>query len=195
MPGPGRKARDRGDVENAAAMPREAVDESERQLGERPHVEIDHRELVVAVELGRCAGETKTRIVDDVVWLDAVRRERRGDAAPPHRAARDRAAAPVGRGRPAAAISSASASSRSSRRATSTSSCPCSAKTRASSAPMPDEAPVIERHRPHGSARRHRRLSRQCAGAASMRSRGDTPSRSAARHNRLSSSSSRWPSA
>ena len=39
---PRQEARDRGDVEHAAAMPRQAVDEGERQVGERAHVEIDH---------------------------------------------------------------------------------------------------------------------------------------------------------
>ena len=49
----------------------------------------------------------------------------------------------VGGAPPAAAISAASAASRSCRRATRTSSWPCAAKTRASAAPIPADAPVI----------------------------------------------------
>ena len=50
--GAGQEGRDRRHVENAAAMARQAVDESERQFGQRAHIEIDHGELLVAAERG-----------------------------------------------------------------------------------------------------------------------------------------------
>src|SRR5262249_38505170 len=56
----------------------------------------------------------------------------------------------IGRRGPMAAISSASACRRSSRRATIASSWPLRAKTRASSMPMPADAPVIKVTRPRG---------------------------------------------
>ena len=123
-------------------MARQALDEGKRQFGQRAHIEIDHGELLGAVERGGRAGEPEAGIVDDVLRLEAARGEFGGERG--GRFAPAEIAGKHSRPRPAdAAISSARASRRSSRRATRTSSCPCAAKTRASSAPMPAEAPVI----------------------------------------------------
>ena len=77
--GTGHECRDGGDVEDAAAPAFEAVDEAEREFGERAHVDVDHGELLGAVEGIRRAEEAEARIVDDHVRLDAAALEGGGD--------------------------------------------------------------------------------------------------------------------
>ena len=60
-------------------MARHAVDEHQRQFGQRAHVDIDHRQLFVATERRRGAAQTKAGIVDDNRRLQALRRKLRGD--------------------------------------------------------------------------------------------------------------------
>ena len=123
-------------------MADQLIGEPQRQIGQRADVDGDHAELIGAVQLDGVAEQAEAGIVDDVLDLDAVGGQRRGDLVAGiglfeiagnddrRRAAR-------------ATISLASAVRRSARRATSATRCPFEAKTRASSAPMPAEAPVI----------------------------------------------------
>ena len=60
---------------------RQAVDEAERQLGKRAHIEVDHRQLLGAVERGGGADQSEAGIVDHVLRLDALRSERVADVA------------------------------------------------------------------------------------------------------------------
>ena len=62
-------------------MAREAVDEGERQLGQHPHVEVDHLQLLGAVALGGAADQAEAGIVDDVLRLRAALAKRFADAA------------------------------------------------------------------------------------------------------------------
>ena len=71
--GPRHEGGNRGDVEDAAAMTREALHESERQFGERADVEIDHRELFVSTELIRPSDEPEGGIVDHDLRLKSAR--------------------------------------------------------------------------------------------------------------------------
>ena len=88
MPGPGRKPATEADVENAAFAALQAVDEGEREIGQRAHVEIDHGELLGAVERARGADQTEARIVDHGLRLEITRRQCRGDVVRRARAAR-----------------------------------------------------------------------------------------------------------
>ena len=63
--GPGQEGGQRSDIENAAAMPRQAIDEHQRQFGERPHIDVDHRQLLVAADSRGGAAKTEAGIVDD----------------------------------------------------------------------------------------------------------------------------------
>ena len=71
-------------------MAREAVDEGERQLGQRPHVEVDHRQLLGAVELGGAADQAEAGIVDDVLRLERRARQALRRCGAPRSAGRDR---------------------------------------------------------------------------------------------------------
>ena len=59
-----------------------AVDPAQRQVGERAHVEIDHREFFGAVECGRLAEQAEAGIVDDDGRLQPARRQSPRRAAP-----------------------------------------------------------------------------------------------------------------
>ena len=56
-------------------MQPQALDPSQRKVGERPDVEVDHRELLGAIELLRNAVQAETRIVHDVSGLKPARRQ------------------------------------------------------------------------------------------------------------------------
>ena len=58
-----------------------AVDEVERELGHRAHVEVDHRQLLGAVERGGAADQAEAGIIDHVLRLDALCGERFCDRA------------------------------------------------------------------------------------------------------------------
>ena len=60
-PRPRQKSRHRCDVKQAAAVPAKAVDEREREIGERAHVEVDHRQLLGAVEYRRHGRPARSR--------------------------------------------------------------------------------------------------------------------------------------
>src|SRR5262245_757745 len=79
--GTGHEGRDRRHVENAALAAFEAIDEGEREIGERTQVDIDHRKLLGAVERVRGSNEAEARIVDDHVRLETALLERLGDVA------------------------------------------------------------------------------------------------------------------
>ena len=103
MPGPGRKAATEATLRIPPLVALEAVDEGQRQLGERAHVEIDHGELLVAIELRRRADQPEAGIVDDNRRLEIARAELGGDAADGVRRARGRGGRhsrprPAGRG-------------------------------------------------------------------------------------------------
>jgi hypothetical protein len=77
---PGYEGRYRSDVENAAAIALEAFDEIERKFAERPHVEIDHGELLGAIKLCGPSRETEARIIDNVADFLVARRQNRREA-------------------------------------------------------------------------------------------------------------------
>ena len=56
-------------------MAREAVDKGERQFGQRPHVEVDHLQLFVAIERSGQADQAEAGIVDDKLRLGALPRQ------------------------------------------------------------------------------------------------------------------------
>ena len=60
-------------------MARQAVDKAQRQIGERARVEVDHGELLGAVELGGGADQAEAGVVDDEVRLKASRAKLVGD--------------------------------------------------------------------------------------------------------------------
>ena len=66
---------ERGNIENAAAVAREAVDEAQRKIGERAHVELDHGELRRPIEPCRLPEQPVSRVVHDDGGLDAARGE------------------------------------------------------------------------------------------------------------------------
>ena len=124
-------------------MLHDAVDPAQRQICERAHVEIDHRELLGAVDFRRGAVQAEARIVDDDRGLEAASEQLVRDACRRVRAlqiGRDDDAACTWP-RPRARFASRTISF--SRRATSAISWPLRANTRASAAPMPTDAPVI----------------------------------------------------
>ena len=64
-------------------MARDAVDPAQRQVGQRTHIEIDHRELLGAFDLRRRPVQAEARVVHDVLRLEPapeqfVRDARRG---------------------------------------------------------------------------------------------------------------------
>ena len=67
----GQEAGDGGDIEDAAAVPGDAVEPAQRQVGERADVEIDHGELLGAVEIGGLAEQAEAGIVDHDRGLEA----------------------------------------------------------------------------------------------------------------------------
>jgi hypothetical protein len=170
----------------------QGVDEGERQLGQRAHIEIDHGELRVAIEPCRLADEPEAGIVDHIRRLEIAGVElggKKGSGARPleiddqHIGPR-----PAGRRDFVGKLHQ-----------------PVLAP-RHQSELMPvlgEDARKLRTDARRGAGdQRNRSHSPPSASAcspmrrrSSMRSRGDTPSRSAARHNRLSSSSSRRPSA
>ena len=64
MPGSRQETGHRSDIENAAALARQAVDKGERQISERADIEVDHRQLLGAVERSGAADEAEAGIVD-----------------------------------------------------------------------------------------------------------------------------------
>ncbi len=186
-------------------MAGKTVDEGDRKLRQRPHVEIDHVQLLVAVEHGGGAGEPETGIVDHIARFEIARGKlcsktidgvalaeiERQDQRTRPSASGDL----VGeRGKLALAP-----------------------RDHGELMPVRGKNPRQLRPDPGGGAGNHgdgfhapslfaSSPARTSAPAtlpalsamrwrSSMRSRGETPRRSAARHNRLSSSSSRLPSA
>ena len=77
--GAGQEAGHRSHVENAALAALERVDEREGEIGQRAHVEVDHRELRGTVEPVRGSDEAKTGIVDDRIRLQSAPGERLAD--------------------------------------------------------------------------------------------------------------------
>ena len=77
MPGPGRKPA----IDATLRMPPaalQAVEEREREIGQRAHVEVDHRKLLGAIEAAGGADQAEAGIVDDGVRLEiGGRRARR----------------------------------------------------------------------------------------------------------------------
>ena len=184
-----------------AAMARKTVDEPERQFGKRAHIEIDHAELLVAVERRSVTHQAEAGIVDDEIRLELEQFQLRGDLGRgvalleigrKHQRARPpgfgnvvgERIEPVGaprhqhefmpvRGKdPRQFRADAGGSAR-------------EQGDRLHAPLLPSSSPVAE---PSASSPPIWRRN-------SMRSRCDTPRRSAARHTRLSSSSSRLPSA
>ena len=76
---PRHESRQRSHVEDAASAALEAVDEGEREIGKRAHVQVDDRELFGAVELVRGPDEPGPGVVDNHLRLEAVPLECRGD--------------------------------------------------------------------------------------------------------------------
>ncbi len=197
MPGPGRKPATEATLRMPPLRRFKAVDEGERQLGQRAHVEIDHRELLGAIERRRRPEQAEARIVDDDLRLDAVPSASRDLARRIPRRCRS-SAATSGRG---------GRRSRQSRRRAH----------RAAARAAPPAPPRARWRRTRGRARadagrrtgdqRDRALaarprSRRFGPSrfatrwrSSMRSRAEMPSRSAARQIRLSSNSVTRPSA
>ena len=123
-------------------MPDQLIGKPQRQIGHGADVDGDHAKLRRAIELDRMTEQAKACIVDDVFDVHARGGQGRGNLIAGiglFEIARDHDR----RGSAAAAISSASSASRSARRATSARRWPFDAKTRASSVPIPAEAPVI----------------------------------------------------
>ena len=60
-------------------MATQAVDEGERQFGKDTDIEVDHGELLGAIELRRCSEQAKARIVHDILRLQPLRGEFRGN--------------------------------------------------------------------------------------------------------------------
>ena len=167
-------------------MPGEAVDKGQRQFGERADVEVDHAKLFVSVEIGRRAGQPETGIVDHDRGLEAARRKLRRNAR--NRVAlfkidcQHRRPRPPGGGDFVGKCDETVFAPRDQ-----------------------DEFMAISRKnarqfradagRGAGDERDRFHVSPPTRRRSAMRSFADTPSRSAARQIRLSSSSSRWPSA
>jgi hypothetical protein len=61
-------------------MATQSLDPAQRELGQRPHIEVHHLGLFGAVEIGRKANQSESRIVDDVGGFDAERGEFSRDA-------------------------------------------------------------------------------------------------------------------
>ncbi len=59
--------------------PLETGNEGERKVGQRPHVEVDHGELLGAVERGGVADKAKAGIVDDHLRFEPAAGERIGN--------------------------------------------------------------------------------------------------------------------
>ncbi len=143
-------------------MTHQTVEESNRQLGQRADIEIDHRQVPVARKRGRPAQKPKPALLaTNCGWTP--RAASSAASGTRRRAFRDRdrvrLAAICRRLRPPPPARRV----RSARGATSTSSCPYATSTRASSAPMPADAPVISAI---GLTRRNRPLVWRCAAAA-----------------------------
>jgi hypothetical protein len=73
--GSGEEARDRGDVDNIAALARKAVEEAQRKVCQRAGIEVDHRALLGAVEARGRAEQAEARVVDDVLRFEAARQK------------------------------------------------------------------------------------------------------------------------
>ena len=58
---------------------RQLIDKPQRQIRQRPDIEIDHRKLVGAIERRYAAKQAEARIVDHIFDLDILRLQRRGD--------------------------------------------------------------------------------------------------------------------
>src|SRR5262249_61468747 len=71
--------RDRSDIEQAAAISDQLAGKSQRQVGQRAHVDVDDAELLGAVEFGRGAEQAEARIVDKVFDLGAGLGQRGSD--------------------------------------------------------------------------------------------------------------------
>src|SRR3954452_22763051 len=56
-------------------MARETVDPAQREIGERAAVEIDHRELIVTIELCGRPEQAVARIVNEISGLEIANRE------------------------------------------------------------------------------------------------------------------------
>src|SRR5262249_41428268 len=74
--GPRQEAGDRSDIENAALAAFQAVNEGERKSGQRAHVDVDHGELLRAVERVGPPEQTEPGVVDDDFRLETEARER-----------------------------------------------------------------------------------------------------------------------
>ncbi len=79
MPGPGRNPT----IDPTLRMPPRSrmrlIGEPQRQIRQRPDVEVDHRELIGAIQFGDAAEQSITGIVHEVFDLDALGGERRRD--------------------------------------------------------------------------------------------------------------------
>jgi hypothetical protein len=134
-PRTGQESRDRGDVEDAAAVAGQAVDESERRLVERVHIEIEHGVLLVAIKPIACPTSPKPALLTTF----AGSRSRAVSSAARSETAPDRSRSTfttIGQGRP----SSASSTSRCCHQGELMS---VLGENPRQSAPMPEEAPVI----------------------------------------------------
>ena len=58
-------------------MAREAVDEAQREVGQRADVEVDDGELLAAIEIGGESDQPEARVVDHELRLDAGGAQRR----------------------------------------------------------------------------------------------------------------------
>jgi hypothetical protein len=125
-----------------AAVAGEAVDKGKRQLGQRAHVEIDHLQLFVVIERAGGSHQAEACVVDHELRLNALCRQRIADHARDSRFQQvgrdDNRSRRTGRGNFVSQPAQQVFPSR-----TSTNSCRSRANTRASSAPIPAEAPVI----------------------------------------------------
>ena len=171
---------------------RQAVDERQRQLGERAHVEVDHGELLVAIELQGRPDQPEAGVVDHIRRLEIARAEFGGEkgngARPLEIDAQHVGPRPAGRGDFVGQLDQPVLAPRHQNELMSV----LGENPRQLGADAGGGA-GDQRDRSHSSPSASSRLPTRRR--SSMRSRDDTPSRSAARHNRLSSSSSRRPSA
>src|SRR5262249_32563279 len=60
-----KEARERGDVDDAAAMALETVQEAQRKGGEGARIQVDHLDLLGAAEIGRGSEQPEACTVDE----------------------------------------------------------------------------------------------------------------------------------
>ena len=77
--GPRQERRDRRDIENAAPPSLQCIHEGEREVGERAHVHVDHRELLGPAQRRGRPQQAEAGVVDHGLRLDPEAFHRPGD--------------------------------------------------------------------------------------------------------------------